>query len=153
MACPILALCERYGLPGILPREVLPRLTGRLQKRYRELSEGAVYPTDVALGFHPAASPVLPRPAPSGYADAYSTEDGAKISQLTDREMEILEMVGMGLPNKLIAAKLFIAEKTVKTHTNRMFRKLGVTNRLQAVLAFQAHQRHAATTRAARPEC
>lgn len=153
VACPILALCERYGLPGILPREVLPRLTGRLQKRYRELSEGAVYPTDVALGFPPAASPVLPRPAPSSYADAYSTEDGAKISQLTDREMEILEMVGMGLPNKLIAAKLFIAEKTVKTHTNRMFRKLGVTNRLQAVLAFQAHQRHAATTRAARPEC
>jgi len=46
------------------------------------------------------------------------------------------------MPNKVIAAKLFITEKTIKTHTNRMYKKLGVMNRVQAVLAFQSYMRH-----------
>lgn len=50
-------------------------------------------------------------------------------------------MVSLGLPNKVIGATLFISEKTVKTHTNHIFRKLGVGNRLQATLAFQSFQR------------
>lgn len=54
---------------------------------------------------------------------------------LTDREMEILRTLVLGLKNKAIAEKLFISEKTVKTHVNRIFRKLGVANRTQAILA------------------
>jgi DNA-binding NarL/FixJ family response regulator len=53
---------------------------------------------------------------------------------LTDREIEILRTMVLGLKNKAIAEKLFISEKTVKTHVNRIFKKLGVTNRSQAIL-------------------
>jgi DNA-binding NarL/FixJ family response regulator len=50
-------------------------------------------------------------------------------------------MISLGMPNKVIAAKLFITEKTVKTHANHVFRKLGVANRLQATLVFQSYHR------------
>jgi DNA-binding NarL/FixJ family response regulator len=64
-----------------------------------------------------------------------------RIEELTDREKEVLKMVALGLPNKVIGSKLFITEKTVKTHTNHIFRKLGVSSRLQATLALQGYQR------------
>lgn len=50
-------------------------------------------------------------------------------------------MIAMGMANKAIGSRLFISEKTVKTHANHIFHKLGVRNRLQATLAFQKHQR------------
>jgi DNA-binding NarL/FixJ family response regulator len=53
---------------------------------------------------------------------------------LTEREIEILRTMVLGLKNKAIAEKLFISEKTVKTHVNRIFKKLGVTSRSQAIL-------------------
>jgi DNA-binding NarL/FixJ family response regulator len=53
---------------------------------------------------------------------------------LTEREKEILRTMILGLKNKAIAEKLFISEKTVKTHINRIFKKLRVTNRTQAIL-------------------
>jgi DNA-binding CsgD family transcriptional regulator len=40
------------------------------------------------------------------------------------------------MPNKMIGARLFISEKTVKTHVNHIFRKLGVANRLDATLVY-----------------
>ena len=46
-------------------------------------------------------------------------------------------MISLGMPNKLIANKLFITEKTVKTHANHVYRKLGVTSRLQATWSFR----------------
>lgn len=54
---------------------------------------------------------------------------------LTEREIEILRTMALGLKNKAIAEKLFISEKTVKTHINRIFKKLGVANRTRAILA------------------
>ncbi len=53
---------------------------------------------------------------------------------LTEREIEILRTMALGLKNKQIAEKLFISEKTVKTHINRLFKKLGVNTRARAVL-------------------
>lgn len=53
---------------------------------------------------------------------------------LTERELEIMRTIALGLKNKAIAEKLFISEKTVKTHINRIFRKLGVTNRTSAIM-------------------
>ena len=50
-------------------------------------------------------------------------------------------MISLGMQNKQIGNKLFISEKTVKTHANHVFRKLGVTSRVQATLAFQTYQR------------
>jgi len=55
-------------------------------------------------------------------------------TDLTPREREVLSYLAAGGTNKEIGDKLFISEKTVKTHVNSIFRKLHVTRRLQAVL-------------------
>jgi DNA-binding CsgD family transcriptional regulator len=55
---------------------------------------------------------------------------------LTAREREILELFSRGLQNKVVATQLSIAEGTVKAHARSMYRKLYVTNRVQAILAF-----------------
>jgi DNA-binding NarL/FixJ family response regulator len=59
--------------------------------------------------------------------------------QLTDREREILTLIAAGTPNKVIARKLEIAEKTVKNHVTRIFETIGVTDRTQAALWAQKH--------------
>ncbi|GLY96619.1 response regulator transcription factor [Actinoplanes sp. NBRC 103695] len=53
---------------------------------------------------------------------------------LTSREREVLLLVGEGLPNKLIARRLGISERTVKAHLTSIFQQLGVTDRTQAAL-------------------
>jgi DNA-binding NarL/FixJ family response regulator len=55
-------------------------------------------------------------------------------SPLTAREEEVLRMVGDGLPNKSIARRLGISERTVKAHLTNIFQRLGVTDRTQAAL-------------------
>ncbi|MGV6860291.1 MAG: response regulator [Putridiphycobacter sp.] len=50
------------------------------------------------------------------------------ISQLTEREIEIIELVAMGLTNKEIAEKLFISHRTVDTHRTNVMKKVNVTN-------------------------
>jgi DNA-binding CsgD family transcriptional regulator len=52
---------------------------------------------------------------------------------ITPREMEILELIAQGLSNREIAEKLFVSENTVKTHSSRVFDKLGARRRTQAV--------------------
>jgi DNA-binding NarL/FixJ family response regulator len=54
---------------------------------------------------------------------------------LTDREREVLELIARGRSNADIAAALFLSEATVQTHINRIFMKLGVRDRAQAVVA------------------
>jgi DNA-binding NarL/FixJ family response regulator len=54
--------------------------------------------------------------------------------ELTERELDILVLLAEGMPNKLIARRLGIAEKTVKGHVTHIFRVLGVTDRTQAAL-------------------
>ncbi|MFL6140659.1 MAG: response regulator [Labedaea sp.] len=53
---------------------------------------------------------------------------------LTDREREVLRMVGDGMPNKTIARRLGISERTVKAHLTSVYQQLGVTDRTQAAL-------------------
>jgi len=55
------------------------------------------------------------------------------MASLTIREVEILKTMALGLKNREIADRLFISEKTVKTHINRIFKKLGVNNRAKAI--------------------
>jgi NarL family two-component system response regulator LiaR len=52
---------------------------------------------------------------------------------ITRRELEILELIARGLSNREIAEKLFVSESTVKTHSSRVFGKLGARRRTQAV--------------------
>ncbi len=52
---------------------------------------------------------------------------------LTPRELEILELIAEGLSNREIAGRLFVSENTVKTHSGRVFDKLGARRRTQAV--------------------
>jgi ATP/maltotriose-dependent transcriptional regulator MalT len=57
---------------------------------------------------------------------------------LTPRELEILGLIAGGLSNREIAAALFVSENTVKTHSSRLFDKLGAKRRTQAVQIGQA---------------
>lgn len=68
-----------------------------------------------------------------GTANAASTTP-ATFSDLSDREMQTLEQLCIGLSNKEIARNLGIAEVTVKLHVKNVLSKLGVTNRTQAAL-------------------
>lgn len=61
---------------------------------------------------------------------------------LTEREREILALIGEGLTNRQIGQRLYLAEKTVKNHISRLLAKLGVERRVQAaVIATQAQDR------------
>ena len=59
---------------------------------------------------------------------------------LSDREIEVLRLVGQGKSNKDIALKLFISVNTVKVHLNNIFKKLGVTSRTEATLFAIEHK-------------
>ena len=61
--------------------------------------------------------------------------DAGKVAELgiTPRELEILQRIATGLSTREIAEALFVSENTVKTHASRLFDKLGVNRRTQAV--------------------
>ncbi|MFD1859866.1 DNA-binding response regulator [Aeromicrobium camelliae] len=78
----------------------------------------------------PAATQALLSPSA-----APSTRDSGHpaAAHLSEREREIMELVAAGKRNAEIASTLFLAEKTVKNHLNRIFPKLGVTTRAEAI--------------------
>jgi DNA-binding NarL/FixJ family response regulator len=89
---------------------------------------------DVVAGIRAAArgeSPLDPRAART-ILDARTAPD--PFAGLSEREREVLALLVEGLPNKLIARRLEISEKTVKSHLTRIFRALDVTDRTQAAL-------------------
>jgi len=69
-------------------------------------------------------------PAPANFE-----RDQVKLDALgiTPRELEILELIAQGLSNREIAERAFVSENTVKTHSSRVFDKLGARRRTQAV--------------------
>lgn len=69
-------------------------------------------------------------PAPAAFV-----RDDAKVASLglTPRELEILGLIALGLSTREIAERVFVSENTVKTHSSRVFDKLGARRRTQAV--------------------
>ena len=67
------------------------------------------------------------------------------LGQLSRQELHLLSLVSQGMNNKEISARLYISQKIVKNHLTRVFAKLGVSNRRQAVLSFCAEKKTFAT--------
>lgn len=65
--------------------------------------------------------------------------EAAKIATLTEREREVLSIVGEGLKNKEIASRLFISEWTVRHHLTSIFDKLQVSDRVELILYAYRH--------------
>lgn len=96
-------------------------------------------PEDVIRAIHSAArgeSPIDPRAARTMLSAQQASDPAAA---LTEREREVLSLVGEGLPNKQIGRRLGISEKTVKAHLTSAFRTIGVDDRMQAGLWARNH--------------
>jgi DNA-binding NarL/FixJ family response regulator len=121
----------RFGASGFLLKDVPP---SELVKAIRAVANGdAVVAPSVTRRLLDAYAHRLP-----DLRDGHGLDDPA-LSSLTGREMEILIEVARGLSNSEIASKLFVAEATVKTHLGRVLQKLGLRDRVQAVVfAYQA---------------
>lgn len=78
---------------------------------------------------------VVVKEVPIPVAAAPFVRDAARVDALglTPRELEILEQIATGRSTREIASALFVSENTVKTHTSRVFEKLGASRRTQAV--------------------
>jgi len=97
-------------------------------------SGDAVVAPSVTRRLLDAFLPHLPGPAGSSTAGPPSGIEG-----LTPREREILDEVAAGLTNAEIAARLSLAEATVKTHVGRLLGKLHLRDRVQAVIYAYEH--------------
>jgi DNA-binding NarL/FixJ family response regulator len=117
----------RYGASGFLLKDVPP---AELAAAIRTVADGdAVVAPSVTrrlLDAYADRLPDLRPPVVSGPGNA--------LSSLTEREREILVEVAAGLSNREIASKLYLAEATVKTHLGRVLAKLGLRDRVQAVV-------------------
>jgi DNA-binding NarL/FixJ family response regulator len=83
-------------------------------------------------------SPLDPRVAREVLRVGGRQTSGA-MTQLTDRELEVLRLVAVGLANKQIATRLGITERTVKAHLGSAFQRIGVGDRTSAALWVQRH--------------
>ena len=81
------------------------------------------------------AAPILREPVRSGAQRVAHEPQESTAVRLTPRQLEVLSLLCEGLPNKLICRQLNIAAGTVKVHIGVILRELGVTSRLQAVVA------------------
>ena len=113
----------RAGATGFLLKTTPP---GRLVEAVRAAAEGeSLLSPEIAqrLAERFARGP---RPVADGVP--------AELAELTPRELDVLRLIARGLSNTDIAAELVTSMATVKTHVNRIFRKLGVAERAQAVV-------------------
>jgi DNA-binding NarL/FixJ family response regulator len=117
----------RAGASGFLLKDVTPE---QLVASVRIVSAG-----DALL------APSITRRLIERFArrDALPTMSGHELSVLTPRELEVLRLMARGLSNAEIADRLFLSEATVKTHVARILPKLGLRDRVQAVvLAYES---------------
>jgi DNA-binding NarL/FixJ family response regulator len=113
----------RAGASGFLLKDTEPE---RLPAAVRVVAAG-----ESLLGAGPTRRLIetfVSRPAPGDRRPP-------QLAELTERELEVLEHVARGRSNREIADRLVLGEATVKTHVGRVFAKLGVRDRAQAVIA------------------
>ena len=130
-----------YGLLGGVLIVVLTLTQYRflVLERSVEIYGGLVAAIFAALGIWLGLTLTrAPEPKPAAKpqpADTVFAVDEEKLRELgiTPRELEILQLIARGMSTREIAAALFVSENTVKTHASRLFSKLGVNRRIQAV--------------------
>jgi DNA-binding NarL/FixJ family response regulator len=117
----------RYGASGFLLKDVPPL---ELAAAIRSVARGDA-----------VVAPTVTRRLLDAYANRLpdlrlgrEAADDEGSALLTDREFQVLVEVAGGLSNREIAAKLFLAEATVKTHVGRILAKLGLRDRVHAVI-------------------
>ena len=89
---------------------------------------------DVVRGIRAAAAGGAPLDPQAARLLLEAKDAPDPLAGISPREREVFALLLDGLPNKLIAQRLGISEKTVKTHLTNIFRRIGVTDRVQAVL-------------------
>ncbi len=117
----------KAGASGFLLKEVRPE---QLADAVRVVADGETL-VSPAITRRLVEEFVRRRPPGSGTP--------AAVSELTERELEVLKLVARGLSNGEIAAELFLGEATIKTHITHILAKLGLRDRVQAVvLAYES---------------
>ncbi len=126
------------GVLGFIPKAYSPEV---MLSAVRRVLAGGVYvppmllsalPPGIVAGVPEAAAPRVGAVP----ASAQTLEHLRKV--LTERQVEVLQLLSQGKPNKLIGRSLGISEGTVKIHLAAIFRALNVRNRTEAVVAAQA---------------
>jgi DNA-binding NarL/FixJ family response regulator len=113
----------RAGSSGFLLKDVRP---DELIEAIRIVARGdALLAPSVTRRLLEAVAPSL---------EAVYPRRDAALDSLTDSEVRVLALVGRGLSNAEIAGELFVAETTVRTHLRHILEKLGLRNRVQAVV-------------------
>ncbi|WP_328426531.1 response regulator transcription factor [Streptomyces sp. NBC_00443] len=121
----------RAGASGFLVKDAQPE---ELLAGIRAVATGdAVVAPSLTRRLLDAYAHHLPAQGHAGGQDS-SPLDHPRLSPLTDREREILSVIGKGWTNTEIAARLHLAESTVKTHVGRILAKTGSRDRIQAVI-------------------
>ena len=113
----------RAGASGFMLKDVRPA----------ELADAV----RVVAGGDALLAPSVTRRLLDRFADALPGPDApppADLGELTEREVEVLRLVALALSNAEIAERLFLTEATVKTHVSSILRKLGLRDRVQAVV-------------------
>jgi DNA-binding NarL/FixJ family response regulator len=121
----------RRGVRGFIPTSLLVEVA---VAGLRLVLAGGVYRPLPIVGLNKA--PGCEQPYPRGFVSTYLPHGAAdrNTSDFTPREEQVLAELKLGLPNKLIAAKLNLSENTVKMHIHHIMRKCAARNRTEAVL-------------------